>query len=188
MIAAMVACGAAGSTVVARPLPQNLVPATLGALHFDVEKAAAADFRNRPGSLVSSGEVFTVQHDTYIEGSVQVSVFKPGVDTSDLTDAKADYCLDNPGDCTGHAVFAGIQQSFGGGHFQRVYWHGERAYTQKLNDQYVYVWFPPGTDSVAMLILRSQFTAASSDALFHALLDYENHRTATPVPIPSQES
>jgi len=186
LVVALAACGAA-TIVSSRPLPQDLVPATMGPLHFDVEKAAAVDFRNRPGSLVSSGEVFTVQHDSYIEGSVQVSVFKPSVDTSDLTDAKADYCLDNPDSCTGHEVFAGIQQSFGGGHFQRVYWHGERAYTQRLSDQYVYVWFPPGTNTVAMLILRSQFSAASSDALFHALLDYENHRTATPVPIPAQE-
>jgi len=129
-----------------------------------------------------------VRHDGIIEGDVEVARFTSDVDTSDLEDGRTVYCAQNPADCTGDVTFMGIQQNLGG-QFQRVYWHDARAYTQTVASSglRVYLWFPHGTNTMVLMVLRTQFTQAASDALFHALLDLERGAAAAPVPVPTPQ-
>jgi hypothetical protein len=180
----LIGCGATAQAM-PRSLPANLVPDRLGAIVLHREPKAEAQYQTAgPTSLVSTGQVFTVRHDDTIEGSVQLVLFKPKVTTEDMTDNMTDHCVSNPEDCPGHEVFKGVQRSFGSGRFQRVYLQGERVYEMQLSDQRVYVWFPPGTESMTMAILRKQFTASSSEALVMALLQYQHGLTPSPVPLP----
>jgi hypothetical protein len=184
----LTSCGAGGQ-VTPRTMPTNLVPAQLGDLVLQRESKAEAQYQTAgSGSLVSDGRVYTVRHNDTIEGSVQLVVFKPKVSTEDMTDNMSDHCVSNPEECPGHEVFKGVQRSFGSGRFQRVYVQGERVYQMELSDQRVYVWFPPGTETMTMVVLRKQFTAPSSDALVVALLQYQHGRTPSPVPLPGPPS
>ena len=178
-------CGPAAS-VAPRRIPTDLVPDHIGQIIFKREPKAEAEYlKAGPESLVTTGQVYTVRHDDIIEGSVQVALFKPKVDTSDLTDQMTNYCIDNPLDCTGHEALEGLQRSLGSGQFVRVHIDKERVYKMQLSDQQIDLWFPPGTQTMEMLILRKQFTAAASDALLKALIDLQHRLQPSPVPIPS---
>jgi hypothetical protein len=184
----MIGCGATGQAA-PRTMPSNLVPAQLGDLVLQREQKAEAQYGTAgPDSLVSTGRVFTVRHNDTIEGSVQLVVFKPKVSTEDMTDNMSDHCVSNPEECPGHEVFKGVQRSFGSGRFQRIYIQNERVYQMELSDQRVYVWFPPRTETMTLVILRRQFTAPSSNALVTALLDYQHGRKPSPVPLPGPPS
>jgi len=173
------------SRVGQRTLPRNLVPASFGALRFQREpKAEVAYAHAGPDALVSQGMVYTVRHDDFVDGTVQVSLFKPEVDTSDLTDRYSDYCISKPEECTGHEAFKLVQKSLGAGRFHRLAYDGEREYVMQLIDQRIYVWFPARTETMVLLILRNQFTAGASDALFHALIDFENNKSPAPISLP----
>lgn len=166
--------------------PRTLVPGQLGALRFDRSSLAEAQFSHLDSAaLITGGLVYTVRHDDVTEGDIQVEQFKPKVSTADLQDSQDVLCTENPDDCTGVEVFLGMQQDIGSGHFQRIYVGNQRVYLMVLDNQRVYMWFPPGTNAMILMILRSQFTAASSDALMHALLAYQSGRTPGAVPIPS---
>jgi hypothetical protein len=79
----------------------------------------------------------------------------------------------------------GMQQDIGSGRFQRIYVGSQRVYLMALDNQRVYMWFPPSTNAMVLMVLRSQFTVQSSDSLMHALLAYQAGATPNAVPIPS---
>jgi hypothetical protein len=178
------ACGAAPVTL--RTLPLNLVPAQIGLIHLKREPAAEKAFTTASkDARVSSGLVYTVRHDDVVEGSVQIQLFKPDVDTSDIANTSlTDKCIVSPETCPGHEIFKGIQASLGAGHFHRLYYDGHKAYEMFLPDLNFYLWFPPGTNTVVILALRRQFTDVASMALLHGLLDYESGRQPADVPLP----
>ena len=184
----LIGCG--GSTQVApRSMPTTLVPSQLGDIMLQREVKAEDQYQTAGStSLVSAGRVYTVRHDDTIEGSVQLVLFKPKVSTDDMTDNMSDYCVAHPEECPGHEVFKGVQRGFGSGRFQRVYLQGERVYEMQLSDQRVYVWFPPRTESMTMVVLRQQFTTQSSDAFVKALLQYQHGQTPDAVPLPAPPS
>jgi hypothetical protein len=112
-------------------------------------------------------------------------LFKPGVDTSDIANTSlTDECIVNPESCPGHEIFKGIQASLGAGRFHRIYYRGHKAYEMTVPDLYFYLWFPPNTNTVAILALRRQFTETSSHALLHAILDHEAGQAPGDVPLP----
>ncbi len=182
--ALLISCGQPAAAA-PRPLSTSLVPPQIAELHFDRSAKAEAAFKQKKdGKLVTAGLVYLVEHDDIIEGSVQISLFSPEVQTGDMVDNQTDFCVQNPDSCPGHEVFKGIQRSLGGGRFDRIYRDSERAYVMQLPAQRIYIWFPPRTDTVVMLILRKQFTAAASDGVFQGLVDYQHGLTPSPVPIP----
>jgi len=181
-------CGGAAGGAASKPaVPADLVPAALGRLHFQREPVAEAQFAKAGAdSLVTGGRVYTVRHDDVVEGDVQVERFTSDVDTEDLQDSRTVYCTENSDDCSGDQAFKGIQADIGNSRFQRVYVDGWRGYLMTLSDQRIYLWFPPHTQTMVLMVLRSGFTQQSSDALFHALVDSEQHRTPVSVPIPNE--
>jgi hypothetical protein len=189
LIPLLLLAGCGTSQATQRSLPASLVPGKLGDIVLQREPKAEAQYQTAgPTSLVSDGRVYTVRHDDTIEGSVQLVLFKPKVSTEDMTDNMSDHCVANPEECPGHEVFKGVQRSFGSGRFQRVYVQGARVYEMQLSDQRVYVWFPPRTESMTMVILRQQFSKPSSDALVVALLQYQHGGAPSPVPLPGSPS
>jgi hypothetical protein len=169
----------------ARTMPHGLVPAAVGPIAFSRQAAAEARYRVAGNdALVSEGRVYTVVVDGVTYGAVQVELFKPRVTIDDINDeSQTAACTDNPDDCPGHEVFKGIQAQFQG-HFHRIYHGGERVYELVLSDQRVYLWFPPHTETMVLLVLLHGFGPASSDALMHALVDVEHHRTPATIPPP----
>src|SRR5258708_1014414 len=159
-----------------------------GDLVFKRDPAAEKKYRTAgPEALVSDGRVFTIHSGDVIEGSLQISLFKSKVDTSDINNENLQvYCTDNPKECTGHEAFMGIEQSIGTGEFHRVYVHGWRTYETELSDERIYCWFPRGTQTMALLILRAKFTQAASRELRDALVLYQQGQEPSPFPIPSE--
>ncbi|HEX6487352.1 MAG TPA: transglutaminase domain-containing protein [Candidatus Dormibacteraeota bacterium] len=178
-------CGTTAKGLAPRALPKNLVPGQLGAYQFKYEpkpsrayKLAGAD------ALVSDGRVYSITANGVTDGAVEVSVFKPEIDVSDIDDeSQIKACTDSPADCPGHEIFQGLQAEIGSARFVRVYRKNyERAYVMVLPDQRIYLWFPPHTESMVVLIVIAQAGPNTGDGLFHALLDYEHHRPIAPIP------
>ncbi|HXA43104.1 MAG TPA: transglutaminase domain-containing protein [Candidatus Solibacter sp.] len=185
----LVLSGCAPSAVgTARRMPARLAPDQVGDLVIKREPAAEKRYRTAgPEALVSDGRVFTIHSGDIIEGSLQVSLFKSKVDTSDINQENMQvYCTDNPKDCTGHEAFIGFEQSLGTGEFHRVYVHGWRTYEMELSDERIYCWFPRGTQTMALLILRAKFTQAASRELRDALVLYQQGQEPSPFPVPSE--
>jgi hypothetical protein len=170
-----------------RKLPTDLVPGSIGAFTFKRETAAEHLYAVAgPEAEVSSGLVYSIHHGEATDGAIQVALFKPDINVDDLNDeSNQGFCAENPLDCQGHQVLKGIQQNLGSGHFHRLYYQHQRAYAMSLSDQTIYLWFPPRTNTMVMLILIGQATAQIGDALFNAVLDYQHHRVIAPVPVPS---
>ena len=180
--------GVASQPQAHRGLPMTLVPSRLGGFTFKREPAAEALYRaNDPAYMMDVGLVYSVSYNGGTEGAVQIGEFSPGIDISDIDDeSKIQYCTDNPNECLGHEVLKGIQSNLGGVQFIRGYYKSyERAYVMALPDQRIYLWFPPGTQTMVTLVLLGQLPADSADLLFHALMDNEHNVAPAPIPAPS---
>lgn len=180
-------CGTAGaSSPPVRTLPGDLVPHTIGAFSFRVETGASKEFAQAGSDAeVSNGIVTTIHHGQATDGALEISVFKPEYTVDDINDESLDTtCQQDELQCVGHQIFRGIQCTFGSGAFHRVYFLGERAYTMVLPDQTIFLWFPPHTETMALMVLLGQFPVADANDLFHAVLEYQHHRTPQAVPVP----
>lgn len=180
------ACGPTAATP-PRKLPTNLVPQSIGAFTFTKEEAASKQFAQAGSDAeVSTGVVYTIHHGGGTDGAIQVSLFKPEYTVDDINDESLNTaCQQNPLDCVGHQIFRGIQCSFGDGHFHRLFFLGERAYTMVLPDQTLFLWFPPGTQTMVMMVLLGQFPVADANVLFQAVLEYQHHQKPRAVPVPT---
>lgn len=170
--AVLSSCGGA-APIKAGPLPSRLVPAALGTLTFAEEVRAEAAYQKAKRDadiMVSEGRVFTIHNGDIVEGSIQISRFKAGYLSSDPE------------------VVQAIEQSIG----SFASFHGARlsVWLDRTPDQRIYLWFPPRSDSMALLVLRDSFTAANADAVARALADYEagSGAPATLTLAPDQES
>jgi hypothetical protein len=170
-----------------RALDDRLVPAQLGAYAFTREKGGEPQFQKAgPDALVSGGLLYSIHALGGTQGSVEVTVFKPDVDVEDINhESQSGHCASHPKECPGHEILKGFQATLGSGHFHRVYYQDQRAYVADLPDQRIYVWFPPGKETMVILDLILKFTESSAaDDMFHALLDLENGRTPDQLPQP----
>ncbi|MFN2464020.1 MAG: transglutaminase domain-containing protein [Candidatus Dormibacteria bacterium] len=174
-----------------RKFPDKLIPASIGQLDLKRDRKSEKAYTSAGRtSLAQTGRVYLIEHDEgIIEGSLQVTVFKDKVNTDDLNDESlSGRCLDNPLSCTGLETFIGMQTSLGGTNtFHRFYYRDRRGYFMQVADpaEQVYMWFPPHTQSMMLMILRSQFPGNSGLALYHALIDYQVGARPSAVPIPS---
>ena len=187
MATVLSACGgqAAGGGV--RPAELSyLVPGSLGDVSFRREpKGEAILNKHDRASLVAGGLVYTVHHGDFTDGSIQIERLVAGVSTADLVDNKDVFCFSSPKQCPGHEVLLGMEKNFGSGHFTRLYVVGKRVYFIQLSDQQVYMWFPENSNTIVLMVLRRQFTTASSDALMRALIQSENKLETSPIPLPT---
>jgi hypothetical protein len=187
LITVVTTCVTAGaSSTSARTVPANLVPHAIGAFTFRVETEASKAFAQAGSDAeVSSGVVTTIHHGQATDGALEISLFKPQYAIDDINDESMDTtCQQDELQCVGHQIFRGIQCTFGSGYFHRVYFLGERAYTMVLSDQTIFLWFPPHTQTMALMVLLGQFPVADATDLFHAVLEYQHHRTPQAVPVP----
>jgi hypothetical protein len=187
LVTLVTTCGtASASSTPVRTLPRNLAPHSIGAFSFKLETEASKQFAQAGSDAeVSSGVVYTINHGQATYGALELSVFKPQYTVDDINDESLDTtCQQDELQCVGHQIFRGIQCTFGSGYFHRVYFLGERAYTMVLPDQTIFLWFPPHTETMALMILFGQFPVADANDLFHAVLEYQHHRTPQAVPVP----
>lgn len=154
----LASCGSA-APLKAGPLPARLVPAALGTLTFAEEAKAEASYlqaRRNPDIMVSEGRVFTLHYGDVVEGSIQVSRFKPGYSASDPR------------------VIEAIKASIGNFYdFSRT---AVPVWLDRTPDQRIYLWFAPHSDSMTLLVLRASFTGANADSVARALAAYEAGR------------
>jgi transglutaminase-like putative cysteine protease len=173
----------------------TLVPPSVGPLVM-LREAALENAFHRAGAdaLVSSGRVYTIHNGDVIEGSVQVSLLDPTVqrDSAEL--------------------LSGLEQSLGGGTFvpmrERVpLFDGacacsgqfrdarvageplrfrQHIYVSVLPDQRIYLWFPPQSHTMAIVVLRGQFPRLSADELVLTLSDHQHGAPLVAVPVPAE--
>lgn len=183
LLTLLTGCGSAPSP---RVMPGNLVPAQASGISFARQTAVEASFRSAGSdALIGDGQVYSVKAGGVTYGDLQVELFKPSITVDDINDeSRSSACADSPKDCPGHEVFTGIQQDFAG-HFHRLYYDNQRVYQLTLSDQTVFLWFPPHTETMVILVLLARFGAAPATALMQAVVDYQNHRPLTSVPQPA---
>jgi hypothetical protein len=151
------ACGGGSSVAVtSRPLPSRLTPPSLGDYTFKEEPAAEAVYRTggRDGSvIVEQGRVFSLRYQQVVEGDVQFARFKPGYSAGD------------------QQVVDAIQSTIGG--FHPLPRSGVvPVWVAAEPDQHIYLWFPAGSDAMALLVVRDEVGPATGDALVRALVAY----------------
>jgi len=162
----------------------GLVPASVGKLQLQREGSADKIFAKVSGSVIAAGQVYSVRHDGIVEGSVQLEQLKPSLNTAsgevrsgilqtlgggsfhDL--ATPVYLFDGNCDCAGSYRLVQVRN-------QPL--HGrQRVWVEDLPGLRVYVWFPPRRNALVVVALRTEYTAAASDAFALALLDSERPR------------
>jgi hypothetical protein len=160
-------CGSdAGAFVPPSHLPERLTPSRLGALQFQREPGAEAKYKKAGAtSLLKEGRVYSIRHGDIVEGSLQVSLFQPDVRSDDAR------------------VLAGIEQTIAEGTFEERTVHNQKVNVMRLPDQNIYLWFPPRTNAMSLLVVRHQFR--SGDTLMRAVIEYQQGRVPIPVPVPS---
>ena len=163
----LAACGTVAPTAVAPAhLPPRLVPKNIGILAFQREPAAEANYRKAGDtSVLKEGQVYSIRHDAVVEGSLQVSLFKPDIQTTDPR------------------VLQGIERTIGEGTFEDRTVHGQQVNVMRLPDQNIYLWFPPRSNAMSLLVIRHQFKSA--DTLMRAIIEYQQGRVPGIVPVPS---
>lgn len=157
----LMSCGSA-AVLVSRPLPTRILPHQLGPLVFVEEPKAEAAYvkaKSDADIIVSEGRVFTLHQGGVTEGSLQVARFKPGYSGSDPA--------------TADALRQSLLGTFSPFHGAKI-----NAWINLTADQRIYLWFPPGSDSMALLIFRQNFTAANADKVARVLIDYEAGQAA----------
>jgi hypothetical protein len=146
-------------------LPGRLVPSKLGALQFQREPSAEAKYKKAGAtSLIKEGRVYSIRHDAIVEGSLQVSLFKPDVSPDDPR------------------VLAGIERTIAETTFEERTVHNQKVNVMRLPDQNIYLWFPPRTNAMSLLVVRHQFR--SGDTLMRAVIEYQQGRVPIAVPVP----
>ena len=189
LLLAFTACGGPAASPPARHLPTSVAPTGIGALTLHRETTAEAIYRHDANAMVTLGEVYSIHHDVLVEGSFQLSLLKPQYTTDDLVESMTQHCAANPDDCPGHEIVKTIQKNLtsGNGGGQRLYWHGERYYSFQLPGQRLFLWFPPHTETMAVMVLRDEFGARAMQGTVQALIDFENGRPMAAPETPTVE-
>ena len=157
--------GCGDSAVSARELPDELAPTELSGLKFEREPEAESAFQEVDRSLVSEGRVFSIRRpsDERVIGSLQLSLYKPGV-------------------YTGNELFKDVQGSIGVDRFRRTTIDGQRAYYRQLPEQTIVLWFPPGNEVMALLVVVSPHDDELALPLAEAIVQHGQGKEPDPLP------
>jgi transglutaminase-like putative cysteine protease len=160
--AALPGCASQSGRPKASPgYPDKTVPDGLLRYTFAREAKVEDRFRKpRSVALVSEGRVWTIHEGDVIQGSVQISLFKPTVDGQDAS--------------VEHQVERGVA----GSDFTTVHAGLARLRVVDLPEQRMFVWFPPDRNAMVLVVTRKKFTEA--DRLVRALLAYQRSIVLTP--------
>jgi hypothetical protein len=140
------ACGGAARAAAPSTYFPSLLPDKVGAYEFHRETAVEDQFK-KPGSraIVSEGRVFTVRDGDTVQGSIQVALFKPGVDNQD------------------HRVQDGVQRGLGAAAgFRLVHYGVIHLLELDTAEQRVFLWFPPERNVMELFVMRKKFVNAES--------------------------
>jgi hypothetical protein len=139
------ACGGAADASAPSRYPDPLLPDQVGSYTLVREESAEAKYQSPGGrALVSEGRVFTVRGGDTIQGSVQIALFKPGVDNQD------------------DRVQEGVQGGLGStAAFKRVHFGTALLWEMEAPEQLVYLWFPPERNVMELFVMRKKFGDAT---------------------------
>ena len=154
------ACGgpSARSTSSPVPFPTRLAPPVVAGL--TVQEEPKAEEKYRAGTrdtdvIVGEGKVLSLSRNGMIEAALQVGQFKPGYASTD-----------------GELVKAITSSLATGGRVGRLRSEGgHQLFASTQGSQRVFLWFPT-TQSMALLVVRSQITQGAAEALARALIRY----------------
>ena len=160
--------------------PSRIIPDKV--LAYDVSRVVAAEANfKKPGdlSLVSEGRVYSLRDDVSIQGSMQISVFNPDVNSHD------------------REVQTGIESQLGSGTFHTVMFGTVRLREAYNSDLHFYVWFPP--DHPVMEVFAIRRSVRDAEEIVRRVIAYQRGLDdlpsgdlgvlgpafATPVPAPT---
>lgn len=148
--------GSQQAAATAAPLPTRLAPATVGDLVVKPEPKAAAAYQQGARDanvLVSDGKVLSMSKDGLIQAALQVAQLKP------------EYTSEDP------KVVQAIARSIGDVEkLSRVDAHD--LYKVEDASQRIFLWFPKGGGSMALLVVRAQIPAGAAELLARSLIQY----------------
>ncbi|MHB8719415.1 MAG: transglutaminase-like domain-containing protein [Candidatus Dormibacteria bacterium] len=169
----------------------RLVPPSLGVLTVQRERAAEVKYAQAgPDALVSAGQVYTLHQGPAVQGSLQVSLLKPGVSSDDRTfvslmqtnlEASQPLVAHVPifdGHCRCAAGYHDVPVDELSTYFHQHIWYGQ------LPTQRLYFWFPPGAPTLVILVVRDEIGAVAADHLALALSDYQHGTALDTVALP----
>ena len=146
---AAVSCGCAlGGTHGKQPaqsLPQQVMPAVLSGYQVVPQPSLDAKL-SRPvaNGLITKGEVYVIRSGATVEGSVQVTLFRRGVNGQDpKVQAEIEKGLDSSGRG-----------------FQIIHFGLIRLLVADLGEQQIYLWFPPEHNVMELFVMRKGFADA----------------------------
>ena len=159
-----------------QPLPDSVVPATIGDVRFVRERDAEAAFAEQSEqSLVPEGQVFSVRQGDVVQGSLQVASLDPSIDT------RSPRTRDE------------VLQGLGDGRFRPARIGEERVYRLTLPELTLLLSFTPNGRGYYLLAARGAYE--DSERLFGSVLAFargertEQLRPAdVPVPDPRRGS
>ncbi len=139
-------------------LRSGLTPASIGDLSLVRNARLERQYLTAASSkVVTQGEVWLVHEGDVIQGSVQISLLAP------------DVRADDP------SVRAGLDDGIGGVAFTPVLITSDQlVWVKQEVNQRVYLWFPPRSNAIELVILRLQFK--NSLSLVKGLVDYQHGR------------
>jgi hypothetical protein len=131
----------------AQSMPEQVMPAALTGYQIVAQPTLAARL-SRPIAerLITKGEVYIVRSGATVEGSVEVTLFRRGVNGQDLS------------------VQAGIEKGLGvgGGGFQTLHFGLVRLLVAQIGEQQIYLWFPAEHNVMELFVMRKGFAGAGA--------------------------
>jgi hypothetical protein len=125
--------------------PERVAPdpsESIQGLTFVRESVAEEEYDDPKGRpLVTEGRVYTLHDATQVQGSLQVALFKPELDSSDL------------------AVQTKIERGLGGG-FNNYRIGTVKLRRRELPEQILYLWFPPERNVMVLYTMRRKYAEA----------------------------
>jgi hypothetical protein len=154
IVLVLTGCGGEATVQVAAPLPERVVPATLGGFTTAPEPSADKAFASAgKGSLTAHGAVWTLRQDGEVRGALQVGVLKPRFDTDDID------------------VRRGVRANIETGQYRWFKVTGQWVGVQELPELRLYLWFPPRSDVYEVLQLQPDVPAQKQ--LLESIISYQ---------------
>jgi len=156
-VTALAGCG--GSTTgqgATQSLPSTVIPAALTGYQISRQPALSQQLmKHRPQSLVDSGDVYVIRSGATVDGSLQVSLFKPGVNGQDSSIQRdIEQALDSSGQG-----------------FQVEHLGIAKVLIAQTGNVSLSLWFPPEHNVMEVFVMRTGF--ADAGRLVHAIVDYQ---------------
>jgi hypothetical protein len=144
LLAAGCSLGSTKGVVPAESLPPSVMPTIPGYQVIEQTNLAKQFTEAGSQSLVQGGVVYVVRNGATVDGSVQVSLFKKGINSQDSS------------------VQQGIEKNLdsAGGGFSTQHLGFVHLLEAEIGQTDVYLWFPPEHNVMELFVMRSGFAEA----------------------------